>query len=279
MPLPNRNGSSLPASFFTDGFQPMERTKYRRLLLGTDGPAGSGKSEFMLSAPGPGIAICVDRAIDTVYQNPNPPPTRRDDFAIKIVKAPLNTQATQAMYLDYWKQFYAVYLKALDNKDARTVDIDGDSDTWELQRLAEFGKLTQIPSILYTNVNAARRAMYARAWDSGKIIIATNKISKQYRPKIDPKTGLVELNNQGKEIREWDGKTYDRQGFADQDYLWHLQIRHIYRIIPTLEYGIKIMMCKADRLLEGMELWGPDCNFQSLVQTVYPHIPLEEWGY
>lgn len=271
---------TLPASFLKDGFLPPDKIrKHRRLMIGTDGPANSGKTEFAISAPGPGIVICLDRGFDAMLDNQNPPPSRRSDFAFKVVQAPLPTQAVQASYVDYWKQFYAIYKQALDNADCRSVVIDGDSDSWELQRLAEFGKLTQVPSILYTSVNAARRAMYARAWDSGKIIIATNKISKEYKTLRNPDNTPL-LNNEGKEVRQWDGATYQRQGFADQDYLWQIQLRHLFRNTTNgPEWGIKITKCKADPSLTGYELWGPDCNFRSLVETVYPHIPIKEWGF
>lgn len=274
---------SLPASFLKDGFIPpgqLRKGKYRRLMIGTEGGANTGKTEFILSAPGPGINICLDRGFDACLDNPDPPSTRREDFAFHVVTAPLASQSQDPkFYLEYWRGFYGVYKKALDNADARTVAVDGDSDSWELQRLAENGKLTGVMPLGYTGLNASRRAMYARAYDSGKIIIATNKMAKKYETKYDTQ-GHPVLGTDGKEVREWDGKSYERQGFGDHEYLWQIQLRHLYRKTPKgQEWGIRILMCKADRTLEGMELWGADCNFQSLVQTVYPHIPLSEWGY
>lgn len=268
---------TLPASFLKDGFVAGNvARKGRRLLLGTDGPSDSGKTEFALSAPGPGIVLCLDRGFDAMLDNPNPPPTRRDDFGFKVITVPLATQMQQSEYKDYWKAFYAEYRKALDNKDCRTVVIDGDSESWELQRLAEFGRLTKVPSILYDNVNAARKVMYARAYDSGKIIIATNRVGKHYKTKFKA-DGTPELNNSGNEVREWDG-SYERKGFGDQDYLFMIQLRHIYNPEKS-QWGIRLMKCKPDPSLVGFELWGEECNFQTLVQTVYPHISLKEWGY
>lgn len=278
---------TLPRSFYTDGFGPEPKPKYKHVLIGTDGPANSGKTEFSLSAPGPGIVICLDRGFDAMLDNQRPPPTRQTDFAFKVIKVPLATQAAQPVYVEYWREFYKEYKAALNNVDARTVVLDGDSDSWELQRLAEFGKLTQIPSILYTGVNTARRAMIARAWDSGKIVIATNKIKKQYRTKYKP-DGTPMLQDSGKEVREWDGVTFDRQGFEDQEYLWNLQLRHLYKPASfnrvtkknyPEQWGIRIIMCKVDRSLEGQELWGADCCMPILLQTVYPNVSLEEWGY
>lgn len=285
---------ALPLSFARDGFLGANDSRKRRylpglnrpgIMIGTEGQTNTGKTEFALSAPGPGIGIFLDRGFDGVLDNPNPPSTRNPDFAFKVIQAPLATQAAQPDFLSYWKSFYEEYKKALANADCRTLLLDGDSDSWELQRLAEFGKLTQIPPIMYTNVNAARRAMIARAWDSGKIIIATNKIKDEYVTKTDDKGNPV-TGNDGKEVRMKSGNLV-RQGFDDQDYLWQIQIRHLYRpasynkilkkTIPQA-WGIRILKCKPNPPLQGEELWGNDCNFAGLVQMAYPHVALKEWG-
>lgn len=253
-----------------------ELRKTRRLLIGCDGAPDTGKTEFALSAPGPGLAILLDRGIDGLLDNPSPPSTRQKNWQFKVVKVPKATQMDQAGYLKYWQEFYfQSYIPALDDAGTRSILIDGDSDSWELQRLAEFGRIAQVPQNLYSNVNAARRAMYARAHDAGKIVIATNKIKKVYVTKYGP-DGKPELNSSGNEVRVWNGD-YERQGFADQEYLWSIQLRHLYE--PEKGWGVRITKCKADRSMEVGELWGDECNFQSLVQTIYPHISLEEWGY
>jgi hypothetical protein len=273
---------TLPASFLRDGFLSPDLArrggrKFRRLMIGSDGPSDSGKTEFMLSIPGPGMALALDRGFDAIFDNPNPPPTRRDDWAMKVINAPKNSAMNQEAALRLWNEFKEPLYKALENPDCRAVCIDGDSDSWEMQRLAEFGRLAKVPSHLYDGINAARRTLYARCFDSGKIILATNKIRRVYADKIDPATGKPELNNSGNVVRVWNGE-YERQGFGDQDYLWAIQLRHMKH--PTeLKWGVRITKCKADPSLVGMELWGENCNFLGLVQTVYPHIDPKEWGF
>lgn len=271
---------TLPAAFAKSGYlDPAIVRKSRRLMLGSDGPPDSGKTEFALSAPGPLLWLALDRGIDGVLDNSKPPATRTKQMAIKVVRVPKATQlGSKEQYLEYWRAFYGDFAAGLDMAECRTLLLDGDSDSWELQRLAEFGKLHQVPSNLYTNVNAARRAMYARAYDAGKIVIATNKIKKVYVTKFRA-DGKPELTESGKEVREWNGE-YSRQGFDDQEYLWGIQLRHMNRITPAgVEFGVKLTKCKADKDLEGYELWGDSCNFASLVQTVYPQYDLKAWGY
>jgi hypothetical protein len=280
----------LPASFLRDGFTAYNpAAKYRRLMVGLEGESDTGKTEFCLSAPDPGIVLALDRNFDATLDNPSPPAARRKNWAFKVVQAPLFTQAQKPEYDTYWKAFYQSYRTALLNPDARTIVLDGDSDSWELQRLAEFGTLTRVPGppgLAYAGVNAARRAMIARAWDSGKIVLATNKVKSEYKTVLDEE-GKPKLDNLGKEVREKTGKL-ERQGFGDTDYLWQIQLlclRRIARINPVnkklvpQQWGVRLLKCKANTELEGSELWGEDCNFLGLVQYVYPHIDPKEWGF
>ena len=283
---------TLPPSFMKDGFVSSELSRRRRflpglqrpgILIGTEGETNTGKTEFILSCPSPGIVLAVDRMYDAVLDNPNPPASRRDDFAFKEVKLSMATMAEDHKAI--WQEFYKDYTAALKNPDARTIGIDGDSDTWETQRLAEFGKLTQVPSILYVNVNASRRVMIARAYDSGKVVVATNKVKYEYVTKRDDEGNAV-LGKDGKEIREKSGD-FVRQGFEDDNYLWHIQLRHL-RKDPTfnkitgktseVKFGIRILKCKNNPGLKGEELWGDDCNFAGLVSLAYPDVELSEWG-
>lgn len=282
----------IPASVLRDGFTPISEMNKnrRRLLIGTEGPSDTGKTEFALSAPGPGIVVCLDRMLDGTVDNPNPPELRQsDNFAFKVIPAPLWTQVQQPEFGTYWQLYKEWLYKAAANADVRTVVVDGDSDSWELQRLAAFGKLTQVPAILYTEVNAARRALIAKLWDSNKIIIATNKVKRVYADKIGP-TGQVITGNDGKAIREWDGTSYVAQGFEDRDYLWHIWLRHLHKPAHTkvvrgvekavpASWGIRIMKCKPNMELIGEELWGSDCNMPALLTLVYPNVDLKVWGY
>ncbi len=249
---------------------------YHRLMLSLQGDRGSGKSEFADSAPGPGAHLVLDRGIDSVLDNPNPPATRSPDFLYKVVKVPKASQLASSGYLEYWKAYHRDLLAALDSTDGRTVVMDGDPDSWELQRLAEFGRLTKVPPLMYDQVNAARRALYARCYDSGKIVIATARVRKVWADKKDA-GGRPVLKDNGEAVREWTGE-YEKEGFRDGGYVWTIECFCLYDEVKQ-QFGIRIVECKVDKRLNGQELWGNECNFATLVSFVYPHISLEEWGY
>jgi hypothetical protein len=273
-----------------NGFTPISKFKRKpRLMIGIEGLPDSGKTEFAMTAP-PGIGIlAVDRGYEHVVTKAEPPAARQDPERIfmKLFPVPQPGQSPgESTYLQIWKEFYANYLQSLQDVNFRTVVIDGDSDTWELQQLAAFGKVTQIPPIQRTDVNAARRVMIARGFDSGRNIIFTYRLKPEYEK-------IIKLNSRG-EPQEVDEKTgnWRRTGFNDQDYLVQVQLRAIYNPKRTRKikgedvpvetvgdmFGVEILKCKPAPDLVGIRLWGAECNFTGLVQTIYPEADLKEWG-
>lgn len=297
----------LPPSMTQAGYvdlQTFQKKRRRRLMIGTSGGPNTGKSEFIWSIPGPGVDICIDRGFEALLSNPNPPPERRNDWAIDVVPVRLNAGANQQEWVKYWNDFKAhVYKAAEQMPDVRAVAIDGDSDSWELQRLAEHGTLTGVyPQTRYGPVKAARRAFYARLFDSGKTIICTNKLQDEYvdlldasgNPVMDPeKPGETKRVKSGRQIR---------QGFDQYEYLFQVQLMHLYKepelkvtpaeklrarregrepvpVQTAPQWGIRIEKCKHHRPYEGDELWGDQCNFKGLVSHIFPDVPLSEWGF
>lgn len=262
-----------------DGFQPIEKLANRsRLLISTEGEPDCGKTEWALSAP-VGLAISLDRGLDGLLRSVNPPSKfRQKGWGACIIDAPVFSQFGQKdkdEYVKYYKNWRSKVYAALDSP-CKTVVIDGDSDSWELQRLAEFGTLTNVPGrpgIAYTQVNAARKVIYSRCYDAKKIVIATNKVGPEYAPVVDA-NGKVKM--EGTEpVRAKTGDVVSK-GFDDDNYIWQIRLRHLRNAVKR-EWGIRILRCKFNTELVGAELWGNDCNFRSLVELVFPDINPDTW--
>ena len=285
-----------PASFKKDGYTSPALSRQRiklpngkllkPLLIGTEGMTDTGKTEFALSIPGWGQMLCIDRAFEGLFDNPHPPECRNPKFAVKVIQIPVQAAGTQKDYVKYYLDCRQAFYDALDNQDSTVVVIDGDSDFWELHILAAFGKLTGIfPQTKYGTPYAEKRAMITRAWDSGKIVLCTNKVKDEYKPVFDDKGAAVMEGTEQKKEKTGEKR---RQGFPDQDYLWNIQLRHLYR--PTRynqilkreeprQWGIQILKCKHNPEMVGSELWGSECNFRGLVDLVYPEVDPAEWGF
>lgn len=268
------------------GFIPISQFKSKpRLMLGIEGLPDTGKTEFSLTAP-PGIGVlAIDRGYEHVVSKAEPPKGRQSNISLCVFPVPQPGQdpgkAEGNTYKTIWDEFYGMYKQSITNPAFRTVVIDGDSDTWELQQLASFGKITQVPPLQRTDVNAARRVMIARGFDSGKNIIFTYRVKAEYE-------NVIKINSQGQptEVGERTGE-YKRAGFSDHDYCVQVQIRTLYNPAHTdpktgksiqAQFGFRIVKCKPDMSLVGYEGWGDECNFSGLVMAIYPEADLSEWG-
>lgn len=279
----------LPASFAKFGLKTalqVTTTKRKRVMIGTEGESESGKTEFILSAPGPGIIVCLDRGHEAMLENAKPPDTRRDDFGFDIINPVKEGQTDKNGYLDAWRDVKDNHIyRHIANPDCLTLGIDTDSDLWQLQLLADFGKSTQIPQIMRTQTNINRKAFTTRLFDCGKNIIGTNMLRDDYRTITDDNGKAVLKDGKEQTYRTGARK---RQGFPDQDYLWQIQIRHfktearylerLKKTIPS-KFGIEILKCKVNGELVGTQFTGSECNFKSLVLAAYPNSTATDWGY
>lgn len=291
----------LPPSFKMLGAVTVDESRTRRIIPGGKRPGimiksygvtQSGKTEFALSAPDPGIILCVDKQADGVMDNSKPPETRRDNWGWVDYELPVDKQA--ADFKGAWASYRDKLYECVKNADAKTVIIDGDSDTWDLQLLCDHGKLTQIMPIARTGTNASRRALLSRLYFSGKIIICTNKVKDEYET-VYGTDGKPQKDSTGNDLRVKTGGT-EVAGYRDNNYLFHLVLEHFR--VPAVElperkvgkimiparsapatWGVRVIKCKANTELEGMEFKGDECNLPTVLQAAYPNVGLKDWGY
>lgn len=290
-----------PQSIINAGFTPFSQPRgkirlkngqiLKPLMVGSDGGWDSGKTEFALSLPGIVQMLCIDRGDGPLEDNPNPPAARNRNVYRKSVNIPsdLGPGLQASQYVPYFTQCCQEYHGMLQNPDSTAVVVDGGSDLWELHILADFGKTTGIyPQTRYKQPYAEHRALINSAFDSGKIVLFTNKVKDGYEDVLDSQ-GNVMKDELGNTKRRKTGEVV-RQGFTDQDYLFNIQIRHLFQPagvqqigkkvveIPK-QWGLRVMKFKSNRDMEGAELWGADCNFKGLVTLLYPDVPLARWGF
>lgn len=284
----------LPASFAQQGFVPglKARTRHRlpngkflrAFMLSLQGPSGHGKNEFAMSCPDPGIFICLDRQYEAPLHNPAPPLSRRNDWGFKVIKMPMNhgqvKPEDQPLYLEAFLDARNSFYAALKNPDATTVVMDGDTEFYELQVLAEYGKTKQVwPQTRWSDVMFKRREILAKAWDSGKIVVFTNKVKDEYVEVLGA-DGLPMKDDKGESVRKKTGRQ-TMQGFQDTSHLVVVRLQSLFEP-PTkttaARWGVRFLKCSTNMNLVGEELWDDDCCFSTVAQMVYPDTPLEEFG-
>lgn len=275
------------------------KSRFKRMMITLQGEPNTGKTEFILSAPGPGVNFCIDPGYEACELNPNPPDTRNKlitNYPWRLLPnlgVPGSPEAAQAEYANSWGLFYNAYFAMLEHPDVITGALDGGTEQWEAVRLALWGKIDQIMQLNYTQAYGLIKAFSWRQCESGKNVIQTYKLKEKYVDKLDA-FGAPVMDKTGKKERIASGVS-ERDGYLNTKYLWSVQLETIYEegrtfVIPLGKnkgqvkktpgrFGLKILECKYVKEMTGTILWGSDCNFAGLIKAIFPKDNLADWGY
>lgn len=239
----------------------------RRLMIGSEGRERTGKTHFWCTSPGPIGAVNFDTGAEGVVD--------QDQFrgkVIGLINVPIPPVANQKEYLKIYKDSAEKPLfELIKCPDVRTIVIDTGTDFWELMRLAEFGQLNPSGDIkkAYMPLNQLYRSVIYKVFESGKNFVITHKMKQEYENK---------KTRDGQTWSEPTGK-YMRAGFKETGYLIQINLEHMYRFGKTgaVEFGIRIVDCRQNMTIAGLELWGDECNFPKLAEYVYPDSTPEDW--
>src|SRR3990167_11178145 len=129
---------TLPRSFAVEFKQPIS-SRYKGILIGSEGGANSGKTEFAWSAPGPAIHLALDKGHSGVLESQTAPESRTlidgENLLILPISSPMNTGTTKEQAQALWRGVYGgPHMKALGNVGARTALFDGGSYNFWWQR-------------------------------------------------------------------------------------------------------------------------------------------------
>lgn len=194
-----------------------------RIIIAVDGIDKGGKTRFALTAPRPLVYLDTDLGSEGVMEKAD----RRDliiasdkpfMFRTSEVTWDLDDAAKTAAIMrraePELERFRAMYRHALSKPvakvngqalKARTIVVDNASEIWELLRLCYLGKLTQVKSHHYTEVNGVMRDLVREAYDHDVNVIWIHKLKSEYKENAD-----------GKNVKSG---VLQRVGFADMSYL------------------------------------------------------------
>ena len=256
--IANRQAQIRSGYMALQGFSEKESTGGKRLLLSIEGMPGKGKSTLALSAPGPIALFDFDTGLEGVVEK-----FLDEGKKIYIPDESLKHGDTQdpKVWDKMWQSFKVHYFRALDCKDIRTVVIDTATEAWELVRLAEFGKLSQVLPHSYGPVNAEFRRLLRRAYDSDKNLILIHKLKPKYVN--DKRTDEYEMSG-------FSGTPYDVQCSVR---VW----RHRRDVDGDVDFGMTVLKCRPNAEVEDEELVQPMSNFAFLAATVFPDTDVEDW--
>jgi hypothetical protein len=248
------------------GIQYVEETAEKpRLTIGLDGLPKTGKTTWAMGMPGPLGVISNDPMTKRVVQR-----AKRDGKEIYLKTFP-ETEDKKIAEKE-WARYLEVYAWMLEN--LRSVIIDTDTGSWDLQRMAAFGKLTQVMPNQYVEVNRERRRIIRMSEDSNCNVCFVFKQKKKYMDvKRRTKQGVQTVSS-------WTGE-FERAGFSETAYLLQVNMETIKENPGDLDveerFKVKVVNCTQNAELDGEILEYPVNDFTSLAMMVFPESVEGDW--
>lgn len=221
----------------------------RRLIAMVNGPEGSGKTHFALtaSAVGPTAYIDTDINAEGVWQKFKD----RDLWHIEIKPGSEMIQNPAAGTNEYeaeWEKFKKAYHVAVDEPKIKVIIWDNATEVWELCRLSHFGRLEKVPPIKYGIANSDMRQLIRDAKARADLtLILIHKLTSEY---LDDRAT-------GKKVAA---------GFKDTPYLVQTVV-NCWR--KDKKFGITVDKCTHNPMVEGLELVEPMASFPLLMSMIH----------
>lgn len=240
------------------GFNINRPKRRRRMVVAINAPQKCGKTHNALTAPSPIAFANTDTGLEGViekFQADGKVVYSKDYRLVLPTGTDINKNSEAGSKL--WDEYKSDIRHALKSNDIRTIVADTESDTWELIRIARFGKLTQVMPHHYGPVNAEYANFWNEVYDTDKNLILLRKMKEEY----DDAT------------KKYTGK-FHPTGYKEIKYLVQVNIE-----LGRNDQGffMRVIDCRQNMDIAGAELPGDMCNFQSLAQMVFPESQPSEW--
>lgn len=266
--------ATVPSPGDIGGFS-LKRPNYKpRLVVSLGGLDKSGKTNFALSAPGPMAYANFDTGLEGVIDKFTKTGKKvySQDYRVTIPPGTTDPSQVAAIAQEVWARYKADVRAALKSPLIRSIVTDTESETWELIRLARFGKLTQVLPHHYGPVNTEYRNFYNEVYDTDKNLILLGRMKDEWE-----NTTAV-IGGQTKEVGRKTGRI-ERVGFKEIPYM--VQINAIASHDPMAEPGerfsLQVVNCRQNAELVGEVIPQVVLNFAQVAQMVYPDSQPEMW--
>ena len=239
-----------------EGYKEFDAEIKPRLIVRISGLDMRGKTTFALTAPGPIAISDMDRGLEGVA---NQFVSDKELLVASYRDMPATTADQQKKK---WETFKDNYYTSLKSPAVKSIVWDTESESWEMIRLARFGKFTAVKPHHYAPVNREYRTMIDAAFDSNKNLIMIDKVKKQY---VAKKSGGD---------AQWSGM-YEPSGFSELRYLVQVDLEAFRS--DEGEFGVRVVKCRQNATLIGMELEAEICTFPLLASLVLEGTEPEDW--
>lgn len=155
-----------------------------RLVWGVHGLEKEGKTSLGFTMPDPLGVMTNDPMTNAIVQKE----LAKGREGILLREFP--DVESQAEAKPIWEKYQEVYSWMLANM--RSLIVDTDTGAWSLQRMAEYGKLSQVPPNMYITANARKSKLIREAKKSNCNVCFVYKVKKVYIKNQEGQDGAVE---------------------------------------------------------------------------------------
>jgi hypothetical protein len=248
-------------SDFTRYYTRADQPAKLRIIAGSCGEVGTGKTSFWLGAPGPIIVLSFDRGLEGVIEG------FQDTKEIYVkefswVTAP-GAEPDQSAAVDLRDEFTEVFEHAVTH--ARTVVLDKETDMWGVFKYAEFGAPEKgRPDDWDMLKNRVRRLMnMPKSLDINFGVIQGMK--NEWISEVNPKTGKKGITQSGRRLPS---------GMDDIEAIMHINIEHL---LVDGEFQMRVGKARGPGGRDIQNQTIPAVTFGEFAQLVFPESEESDW--
>ncbi len=234
----------------------------KRVILSVEALQKHGKTNFLLTAPGPIALVNLDEGLEGVVEK------FENEKEIQVADFGYRDATNQKEWIEVLEAVKRSILSTITDKNIKTIGIDTGTELWELLRMARFGKISspgQNIGYWYGPVNTEFKDLISKVRNSDKNLIITHRLGAEYIN--DKKTG-----------------GYERKGFGDIAYMVQCNVR-LSRVITKdksgsiidKEWRMQVLDCRQNPEIAGEELVDDMVNFPMLASMIYPDTSPLDW--
>lgn len=247
-----------------------------RLIVNIQGDGKAGKNTMAFGAPGNIAYFNIDRDNERLIKMmqkklkkriPQGRYTMPDTENISRVKDPKRIQENANHARVEWKRFAEDYLEALKapKENIGSLVIDTGTVFWKLKRLAKFGKLLEVPMMLYEQVNAEMIYFIQKARKYDKTVVWLHRVTEEYAPAKDDKGRSI---SRPTGYMKMDGFKYFAAEVDANIEVYYDRKRKVF--------GAEILGEGMGSDARGERFEGEDCTFPNIAARIYGDEP-EDW--
>jgi hypothetical protein len=250
--------------------------KRHRLVVSIDGMPFTGKTHFLCTAPRPTYIFNLDYGLEGVVESLEDSGVDLDGIHFEdysLSRPPLTSSAAIDHAKEVAHAFAKSYRELLKKRDRVTIGLDTCSEFWRQFRLADLGKLAQVPPMRYVKVNGIFRDLLNEVYHTPHNLVLIHRQKDRYDSRV------VESDEGPKEVSVRVPGEVERDGFKEMDGIVQvtLQAYAIHRPGKRTTMGFRVGKCRQRLSLSGKTYENDLASFMALALDVFPASTPEEW--